>query len=75
MLFYPSESLIIGLFLLAGLFYFLAFKYNQILIGVIETRIHLQLKGFYVRNIWAARLFLLLALIMGFISSLLPLEY
>lgn len=75
MLFYPSESLIIGLFLLAAIFFIIHAAYGLVPLGTITAERARYILSQQNINKWLGRLFLLLALIMAFISSLLPLEY
>lgn len=78
MIFYPTESLIYGLFFMSGLFYSLStFSYAVgffVPYKSIDTYIAKAYKRRYVAYRWVGLLFLILALIAGTISSFLELS-
>lgn len=78
MMFYPSESLIYGLFFISALFYSLAtFSYAVgffVSYKSIDIKIAKAYKRRYVAYRWLGLLFLILALTAGTISSFIYLE-
>lgn len=73
MIFYPSESLILGLFIITAIFFIISAALNIAKVFA-DNRYWFQLSQLIMSNIWFARIFLLLALAAGIASSLLPID-
>ncbi|QGH45199.1 hypothetical protein [Bacteriophage Eos] len=73
MIFYPSESFILGLFIITAIFFIISAALNIAKIFA-DNKYWFQLSQLIMSNIWFARIFLLLALAAGIASSLLPVD-
>ena len=74
MIFFPTESLILGLFIIAAIFFIITAGLqisNLFAKDELEKAIHSML----IYNNWLARIFLVLALAAGISSSILPNYY
>ncbi|AXC43197.1 putative A1 precursor [Salmonella phage S124] len=78
MIFYPSESFILGLFIIAAMFYFVRYSYIaklcELMNSVISQANKEHLNRANVASLWSARFFLLVAIALGLSSSLMPIN-